>query len=422
MTALAYWMPPLHLDRCARLADGLAIALAVSLPWSTTATGILVVLWLIALVPTLDPAALRRVLATPAGGLPVLLWALGVIGMLWAVDISMAERLNGVRSFHRLLVIPLLIVQFQRSDRGAWVLKGFVWSCVAMLALSWLLLWKPGIPLPFRTAFQGTPGIVVKDYIAQGAEFTVCIFLLLGVAIEVWRRQRHAFAVLLVVLAAIFLANVLHVSPSRAPFAVIPALVLLFAIRGLPWQKAGAIFILAFVILGGLAWSVPMARYNLNEMVAEASSFRPDGERTRVGERLEYWRKSVGFIADAPVIGHGTGSINDRFRRSAAGETGMAALASTNPHNQTLAVAIQLGFLGTAVLWAMWFAHALIFFRGEGMAAWAGLTVAVHNIVSSLFNSFLFDFTSGWGYVIGVGVAAGFLLRQERVPPQAAQR
>ena len=34
-------------ERWTRLADGLAIALAVSLPWSTSATGILIVLWLI---------------------------------------------------------------------------------------------------------------------------------------------------------------------------------------------------------------------------------------------------------------------------------------------------------------------------------------------------------------------------------------
>jgi hypothetical protein len=29
-----------------------------------------------------------------------------------------------------------------------------------------------------------------------------------------------------------------------------------------------------------------------------------------------------------------------------------------------------------------------------------------------LFNSYLFDFTEGWLYVMGVGVAAGMVLRQ----------
>jgi len=36
----------------------------------------------------------------------------------------------------------------------------------------------------------------------------------------------------------------------------------------------------------------------------------------------------------------------------------------------------------------------------------------VQNVVSSLFNSHLFDFTSGWLYVFGVGVIGGMVLRQ----------
>ena len=118
------------------------------------------------------------------------------------------------------------------------------------------------------------------------------------------------------------------------------------------------------------------------------------------------------------MIGHGTGSIRDQFRRAVEGETGMAAVASANPHNQTFAVAIQLGLVGAAVLFAMWLAHLLLF-RGEGLAAWAGLVVVAQNIVGSLFNSHLFDFTQGWGYVIGVGVAAGMVLKSGGKRPTA---
>ena len=38
--------------------------------------------------------------------------------------------------------------------------------------------------------------------------------------------------------------------------------------------------------------------------------------------------------------------------------------------------------------------------------------MVVQNIVSSLFNSSLFDFTHGWVYVWGVGVLGGMMLRQ----------
>jgi O-antigen ligase len=148
-------------------------------------------------------------------------------------------------------------------------------------------------------------------------------------------------------------------------------------------------------------------------MISEVRNFDPKGDRTRAGERIEFWKKSVGFIAAAPVIGYGTGSISDQFRHSVKDQTGMAALASSNPHNQTLAVAIQLGVVGTVVLWAMWIAHLLLF-RGEGLAAWAGLVIVTQNVVGSLFNSHLFDFTQGWGYVLGVGVAAGMVLQQRQ--------
>ena len=63
----------------------------------------------------------------------------------------------------------------------------------------------------------------------------------------------------------------------------------------------------------------------------------------------------------------------------------------------------------------MWIAHLLLF-RAEGMAAWIGLVVVIQNVVGSLFNSLLFDFTQGWMYVVGVGIAGGVVLQNARDP------
>jgi hypothetical protein len=51
-------------------------------------------------------------------------------------------------------------------------------------------------------------------------------------------------------------------------------------------------------------------------------------------------------------------------------------------------------------------------FRGFGLAALIGEIVVVQNVVSSFFNSHLFDFSQGWLYVFGVGVAGGMVLRE----------
>jgi O-antigen ligase len=393
-------------ERWARAADALAVALAVSLPWSTSATAILAVLWLLAVAPTLDAASLRRELATPVGGPPVLLWALGLIGMLWA-DVPLSERIDGLSSYYKLLFIPLLMVHFRRSTRGSWVIIGFLASCTILLVLSWALALLPG--LSWRGKFYPS-GIPVKNYASQADLFTICIFVLAAFAVVAWRHGRRRMAVASAGLALLFFANILQVATSRTALVVIAVLVLVFGFRWFGWK--GMVGLLALVLVcGAVAWTTSsFLRLRLTSFVTELQQYQTENVRTSAGERVEFWKKSLRFIAQAPLVGHGTGSIRDQFRRAGTGESGASSLASTNPHNQTFAIAIQLGLVGTTALFAMWIAQ-LLFFRAEGLAAWVGLVVVIQNIVGSLFNSLLFDFTQGWMYVVGVGIAGGALLK-----------
>ena len=137
------------------------------------------------------------------------------------------------------------------------------------------------------------------------------------------------------------------------------------------------------------------------------------------GLHLDFLRKSLTIVATAPVIGHGTGSMPEQFRSVTAGHTGASSAVTPNPHNQIFAVAIQLGLAGAGILVAMWIAHFLLF-RGGGLTALIGALVVIETIVSSLFNSHLFDFTQGWLYVFGVGVAGGMVLRERDGAPGAA--
>ena len=111
------------------------------------------------------------------------------------------------------------------------------------------------------------------------------------------------------------------------------------------------------------------------------------------------------------MLGHGTGSTRDLFARAAVGQTGAAGEVIGNPHNQTLNVAVQWGILGVLVLYAMWTVHLLLF-RGSDFGSSVGLLVVIQNIITSLFNSHLFDFHEGWMYVLGVGVAGGMVLKR----------
>src|SRR3954469_19330717 len=397
------------LDRAglARMADWLAVGVAVAMPWSISASQILTALWLLALISTLDIAAVRRELRTTAGGLPVLLWLLALAGMLWA-DVPWSERYAGLEGFHKLLVIPLLLAQFRRSERGIYVLYGFLASCTALLLASCtlMILWKLwSVYVPGKI-----PGLLVKDYIAQSSEFLICAFALLGIAAERYRAGQTRLAVGAMLLAVLFLGNIFYIAPGRTALAVMPLLLLIFGFRTFGWKGVIAAC-LAGVVLAGIAWAAsPFLRGRVMASFDEVRAYRTENAISSSAIRLEIWKKSLDFIASAPVLGHGTGSVPDQFRRAAVGE-GLSAVQAAHPHNQIFAVAIPLGMLGAAILMTMWIAH-LALFRGGGLVSWIGIVIVVQNLASAPFNSPLFDSLHGWLYVLGVGVAGGMMLRE----------
>ncbi len=409
MTSLAAF-PGIDRARWLRVVDWLAVGVGVTLPWSTTATGIFIALWIVAVLATSDSAALRRELSTYAGFLPVLLWILAAVGMLWA-DVTWKERLGGLGGFHKLLVIPLLFIHFRRSERGVWVLYGFLAGALALLAVSFGQSLVPG--LRWRGSEIGVP---TKDRIFQSIEFLVCAFALLGCAGEAGHARRWRSALGLVALALLFLADILFVVTGRTALLVAPVLLLLLGYREFRWKG-----LMGAVVVGGLVaattwYGSPYLRDKLMTSVTELEAYRSKDAPNSTGLHMEFLRKSLLFVETAPVIGHGTGTIRQQFRNSLVGQDGASAALTDNPHNQIFAVGIQLGCVGVAVLLAMWVAHFMLFVRTVGLTGWIGTIVVVQNVVSSLFNSHLFDFTSGWLYVFGVGVAGGMVLRQRDFP------
>ena len=245
-------------------------------------------------------------------------------------------------------------------------------------------------------------------------------------------QRRHLAAAALVV-AAIFVANIVFIATARSTLLVMAVLLVLFGFLQFRWKGVLAV-VLVGVALASVSWvASPYLRDRVGGLIEETQDYRAAGAATSVGLRLEFWKKSADFVAAAPLVGHGTGMIGALFRRDSAGERGAGAAVTDNPHNQILAVAIQLGLLGAVVLIAMWIAH-LALFRERTLIAWFGLTIVAGNIVSCLFHTHIVDTGQGWLYVFGVGMLGGAVLRgkanvlgaypplerQERHPGQAS--
>jgi O-antigen ligase len=391
--------------------DLLTVLIALLLPWSTTGVVICVVLWIVALAPTLEMRSFLPSLKRPVCAAPIAFFALALVGTLWT-DASWAASLNAVGPTAKFLVLPLLLYHFERSPRGVWVFVAFLASCTLLTAVSCIDVFYPHLSLKLYLSsgpFRPERGIAVKNHIDQGQEFALCAVALAYPVMTSLRSRKPMLALLFALLTLNFLVNMVFVVVSRTALVTMPILLAVFALLHLKWRSV-VIILLATVIFVGLAWvASPGLRNTAGSFFSQYELYREQNAANSIGLRLEYWQKSLRFFADAPVIGHGTGSTRGLFERAAVGQTGARAEIIGNPHNQTLNVAVQWGVIGIVVLYAMWLLH-LLMFRGNGLANWTGMLVVVQNIFTSLFNSHLSDFHEGWMYVLGVGVAGGMTL------------
>ena len=274
--------------KLATVADILAVAIVVSLPWSTSATGILVGLWFFTLVPVLRWDELRREILTPAGGLPVLLVLLGVAGMLWA-DVALLERWKGLDSFLKLLAIPLLLVQFRRSEHGSWVFAGYLLSCVTLLVVTAIVI---AIPPLAATFLHFVDNVIVKNAATQSGEFVTCIFGLLYLMTEAAERRSWTKFFVFSAIIVGMLASILYLATGRTALVVALALLIVFAVKTSGARGAAIVFSGAMLV-GVVGWtSSPYLRERTTQIWSDlkqyevAETLTPSGERACVLEEV----------------------------------------------------------------------------------------------------------------------------------------
>ena len=371
------------------IADVFAILAALTLPWSTTLPAILVPCWLGAVAWVMDWRAYGRLLKQPICYLPVALVGLALVGTLWS-DASWNARLYAIVPTLKLLVLPGLFYHFARSSRGMWVFVAFLVSCALLMVMSWVVAYDPGLSL--KPNGGDARGVFVKNYIDQSQEFALCAMALIYPFMRLVRAEKFWPSLLLGLLAVAFIDSMAFIVASRTAIVTMPVMLAVFALIHLR-PRTGLIIIGGMIALVGLLWvTTTDLRWGPKRLLKDYQLYKTEQRVTSIGQRLEFWEKSLRFFREAPLIGHGTGSLRGLFERAATGSSDASQPdIISNPHNQTLNIAVQWGTIGVVLLYAMWLVHLLLF-RGEGLVAWIGLLVVVQNMFTSLFNSHLFDF------------------------------
>ena len=389
------------------IADVFAILTALSLPWSTTLPAIFVLLWLGAVAWVMDWRAYGRLLRQPICYLPFALVGLALVGTLWS-DAAWNVRLYAVLPTLKLLLLPGLFYHFERSTRGMWVLAAFLGSCALLMVMSWIVAYDPSLSL--KSSEGDARGVFVKNYIDQSQEFALCAVALVYPFLRLARAGKFWPSLFVGLLAVGFFDTMAFIVASRSAILTMPIMLAAVALVHMRLRTTLIVIGVMIALVGVLWLTTTDLRWSPTRLWRDYQLYKTQQGVTSIGLRLEFWKKSLQFYSEAPVIGHGTGSLPGLFERAATDHSGSNRSGIiSNPHNQTLNVAVQWGTIGVILLYAMWLVHLLLF-RGQGFVAWIGLLVVVQNMFTSLFNSHLFDFHEGWMYVLGVGIAGGMML------------
>ncbi|HVR58286.1 MAG TPA: O-antigen ligase family protein [Pseudolabrys sp.] len=391
-------------------ADILAVLLAAALPWSTSVFSILMVPLLAIICGSVDVKLFVRSVSRPPSVASIAFFTLAAAGVLWS-EAGFSTGVHALGPLVKFLVLPFLLYYFEASERGAWVIAAFLFSCVVLLINSWVIIFEPTLAFKTGRCCGEDYGVPVRNYIDQSQEFSICLVVLFSAALFCLQRKMWKQSILLSITSLGFAANLIFVVVSRTALVSIPVMFLVVAWRHGRMRSILAIMGVGGGVLAGAWFASPHLRTRVMSAYSQFQEYRDADVPSSVGKRLEFWQKSVGFFRDAPLIGHGTGTVLQLFQQAAIGRTAVAAEVIANPHNQTFSVAIQWGIVGLTALYALWLVHLRMFLK-QGFVAELGLIVIVQNVIGSLFNSHLFDFTEGWLYVLGVGIAGGIIAKR----------
>ena len=385
-----------------------AIATAFFLPFSTSGQAIAVSVFVVLALLTLDRTRFVETMQRPAAWLPAALFALILLGVLWS-RLPLDGAIKWVGPYVKLLLIPLLLATAFTPKQALHIGYGFLASCLVILVLSYTaLLWPTGPWTWFKSL-----GVPFKDNAVQSECFAICALGLALGAMRVWCEGDRRRAAALGLLALLFFANIFLIFVSKTGMLVAFTMVAILVIAIGGWRTS---FILGIpiILIAAIALAMsPGAKQRFNEMATDVTA-GVSTTNVSTASRIDFWSKAAEFVKQAPLLGHGTGSIRPLYQSLEATRPSPYGEAVADPHNQFLHITLQVGLIGGTILLAMWVAHFRLL-CGRDFASAMGLGIFAMTVVGSLFNSHISQVTQGMLYCLGVGMLGAVVLHRNAI-------
>jgi O-antigen ligase len=339
---------------------------------------------------------LKHAFWQPLGQASLLLIAVLGLATAWSpLDAKAALReWIGWRQF-LWLFIALALFETSRSKAAFAALFA---SAAALTACVSIGAWLAGVPLrPDPIA----PYVVFRNHVTQAMAFAAAALFSVVLATRPQTGPRWRAAAWCA--AAVLVFGLVAATPGRSGYLVMAIVAVAMALsqrRGKARMAATAAVLAALVVLTA---SSPLVIERFERGIGELRTARQSSELTSMGIRVVIWENTRELIAEAPLLGHGTGSFAGEYRRFAAKNgSGWQATPSEDPHNQYLYFLAETGALGLAAFG--WWLLAAIRQPVTGPLRVAGLALLLAWCATSLFSSHFAAFNEGHMIVMFLGV------------------
>jgi len=323
---------------------------------------------------------------------PIVYWGLAFLGIVLLAtlysSVPWQDRLVGFSKWRTVLWVIVLLALFDRHQWKERLLIAFIVGTAIGVMASFA---AAGSLITFKRGPEG----VLRNSSTQGMAFAVSALICLWMWLE--RKGDGRFSWIWAVLASLYIANVVFVTPGLSGYAVLGLGTGVLVMWRIPlhwWIVAG----LGICLLGVIAFSLSHRMQDrVNRSIDQWTHANELKSHTSLGTRRVFHGNAIEIAQEHLLLGVGTGG----FRKAYAEHVSRKYEASDwrveptgDPHNQYLAILVQQGLVGLGVflLWLIAIVRdqrALQRYRQLALAIFLGWCM------TSLFSSHFTTFAEG---------------------------
>ncbi len=344
---------------------------------------------------------------------------LAVIGIAFASSLlwtgaDLPSALNTLLKHIKVVEIALLAVLVRSVAEARLGIAAYALGQGFLLLSSWLLFL--GVSVPWQ-AGSAVGYEVFSTYLDQSLMFATSASVFWYLRGEgLWPKWAG------ITLAVLALVNTLLLLEGRSGYLVALTTIALAIMWAMPRRlRVPALVITPVVLLLGLSLGSAKVHERVTKIFRESQNFAQTqqvAEGDSSGWRLNAWLRSVQALQEKPLQGHGVGNwalVVKRIQGDNA-DSIFGLGNHSNPHQEYLLWAVELGVGGALLLLALFIGMARDALRFPLPIQQAMLGVVAATAVACLFNSALYDDLMGDFFCVSLGLLMALGVRSMVLP------